>query len=106
MCCRKLCLGVFWALLGVFSGLATGLAAETAPAGKVKVLYMFNGGHDGKGFVALVSSVLEGTDFITEHGSRDMPIWGDAFRAANRDESMVKLKVSNLAVYIESIQQK
>lgn len=53
-----------------------------------------------------VSSVIEGTDFITEHGSRDMPVWGDAFRAVNRDESMVKIKVRNLTAYIESIQQK
>ncbi len=70
MCCRKLCLGVFWALLGVFSGLATGLAAETAPAGKVKVLYMFNGGHDGKGFIALVGKVLEGTGDFTVTNSQ------------------------------------
>jgi mono/diheme cytochrome c family protein len=54
----------------------------------------------------IVSSVIEGTDFITDHGSRDMPIWGDAFRAVNRDESMVKLKVRNLTIYIESTQQK
>ena len=53
-----------------------------------------------------VSSVIEGNDFITEHGSRDMPIWGDAFRAVNRDESMVQIKVRNLTIYIESIQQK
>jgi mono/diheme cytochrome c family protein len=40
-----------------------------------------------------VSSVIEGNDFITDHGSRDMPIWGDAFRIANHDESMVQMKV-------------
>jgi mono/diheme cytochrome c family protein len=53
-----------------------------------------------------VSSVIEGTDFITDHGTRDMPIWGDAFRTANHDESMVKMKVQNLTAYIESFQQK
>ena len=53
-----------------------------------------------------VSSVIEGNDFITEHGSRDMPVWGDAFRAVNRDESIVQIKVRNLTIYIESIQQK
>jgi len=35
-----------------------------------------------------------------------MPIWGDAFRAANRDETLAKLKIRNLTAYIESIQQK
>ena len=53
-----------------------------------------------------VNSVIEGTDFITDHGTRDMPIWGDAFRTTNRDESMVKMKVQNLTTYIESFQQK
>jgi mono/diheme cytochrome c family protein len=52
------------------------------------------------------SGVIEGNDFITDHGSRDMPIWGDAFRTVNRDESMVQMKVHNLTIYIESIQQK
>ncbi len=62
--------------------------------------------YGGKFPRSTVSSVIEGTDFITDHGSRDMPIWGDAFRIENHDESMVKMKVRNLTVYIESIQQK
>jgi len=53
-----------------------------------------------------VSSVIQGNDVVTDHGSRDMPIWGDAFRAVNHDESMVQLKVQNLTRYLESIQQK
>ena len=53
-----------------------------------------------------VSSVIEGNDFITDHGSRDMPIWGDAFHVVNHDEAMVQIKVRNLTIYIESIQQK
>jgi hypothetical protein len=65
MCCRKLVLGVLWAVLGVFGCLALGGAAETAPAGKIKVLYVFNGGHDGKAFVALLGKVLEGTGDFT-----------------------------------------
>lgn len=55
---------------------------------------------------SVVTSVIEGTDFVTDHGTRDMPVWGNAFRLANRDEAMVKLKIHNLTVYIESIQQK
>ena len=65
MCCRKLSLRVLWAVFGVFGCLTAVPAAETAPAGKIKVLYVFNGGHDGKGFLALVGKVLEGTgDFM------------------------------------------
>jgi mono/diheme cytochrome c family protein len=62
--------------------------------------------YGGKFPRSTVSSVIEGTDFITDHGSRDMPIWGDAFRVTNHDESMVKLKIQNLTAYIESFQQK
>lgn len=54
----------------------------------------------------IVSSVIEGTDHVTDHGTREMPMWGDAFRAVNRDENLAKLKVRNLTAYIESIQQK
>jgi len=61
MCFRKLCLGVFLALLAAFACLAAGAGAETTPAGKTKVLYVFNGGHDGKGFIALLGKVLEST---------------------------------------------
>ena len=35
-----------------------------------------------------------------------MPVWGAAFRNLNPDQELEKLKVHNLAVYIESIQQK
>ena len=75
MGCRKLALGVFCAVLGVLGCLAAGLAADTAPAGKIKVLYMFNGGHNGKGFIALMGKVLEGTgDFTltTAQGADDL----------------------------------
>jgi mono/diheme cytochrome c family protein len=60
----------------------------------------------GKFPAQIVSSVIQGNDFITDHGTRDMPMWGDAFRAVNHDETLAKLKVRNLTAYIESIQQK
>jgi type 1 glutamine amidotransferase len=75
MCRRKFSLGIFWAVLAVFGCSAAGLAAETPPAGKIKVLYAFNGGHNGKGFIALLGKVLEGTgDFTltTAQGADDL----------------------------------
>lgn len=60
----------------------------------------------GKFPAQIVSSVIQGNDLITDHGTRDMPVWGDAFRAVNRDETLAKLKVRNLTAYIASIQQK
>lgn len=62
--------------------------------------------YGGKFPAATVTSVIRGNDFITDHGTRGMPIWGDAFRATNHDEAMVQLKIQNLTLYIESIQQK
>ncbi len=62
-CCRFPLL-VLWMLPGVLGCSTAGLAAET-PAGKIKVLYVFNGGHDGKGFIALAGKLLEGTGDFT-----------------------------------------
>ncbi len=61
--------------------------------------------YGGKFPSSLVSSVIWGNDFITDHGTRGMPIWGDAFRAVNHDETMVELKIQNLTIYLGSIQQ-
>jgi len=44
--------------------------------------------------------------FVLAHGTCEMPIWGEAFRGANRDEALVKIKVHNLSLYIESMQEK
>ncbi len=62
--------------------------------------------YGGKFPSSLVSSVIRGNDFITDHGTRGMPIWGDAFRTVNHDETMVELKIQNLTIYLESIQQR
>lgn len=62
--------------------------------------------NSGKFPSAMVESAIQGNRFIPAHGSREMPIWGDAFRSLNRDEALVKIKVHNLALYIESVQEK
>lgn len=62
--------------------------------------------NSGKFPTEIVSSVIEGNDLITDHGTREMPMWGDAFRAMNSDQVMIELKIRNLTAYIESIQQK
>ena len=52
-----------------------------------------------------VSQIIQGDSSVIAHGSRDMPMWGDVFRAMKRDESAVTLRVHNLAVYLESLQK-
>lgn len=51
-----------------------------------------------------VERKILGTDSVLEHGTREMPIWGPAFRAMETDEA-AKLRVHNLVQYIRSIQK-
>ncbi len=52
-----------------------------------------------------VSRIIQGDSSVVAHGSRDMPMWGDVFRSIKRDESVVTLRVHNLARYLESLQK-
>lgn len=43
---------------------------------------------------------------LVSHGTREMPIWGPVFSAFNgADQSVAKLRMSNLISYLKSIQQ-
>ena len=56
--------------------------------------------------VAVFQSI-EGNAAIPAHGSREMPVWGAAFRRmGGSDDAGVKLRMRNLVRYIESIQAK
>lgn len=41
-----------------------------------------------------------------EHGTLSMPVWGRLFRSPNLGEQTARMRINNLANYIESIQQK
>ncbi len=43
---------------------------------------------------------------IVGHGSKEMPVWGTAFRTLDHDEAEVNLRINSLIHYLESIQQK
>ncbi len=49
---------------------------------------------------------IDGRDPVKGHGSRDMPIWGDAFKETEEtdDESVVREKILGLAYYLKSLQ--
>ena len=53
-----------------------------------------------------VRRMIDGRDEAKSHGSRDMPIWGLAFRVVeeSEDEAMVQSKIDRLVHYLESIQ--
>jgi mono/diheme cytochrome c family protein len=47
-----------------------------------------------------------GKSMAGAHGTREMPMWGPAFRAAHSNPDVAKLAVANLVKYLESIQAK
>lgn len=57
---------------------------------------------------AQVGATLSGPRRATPpaHGSSDMPVWGPIFRALDPSDSQAAMRVSNLVLYLESIQVK
>ncbi len=53
-----------------------------------------------------VFQVIKWGGGIVGHGSKEMPVWGTAFRTLDHDEAEVNLRINNLIQYLESIQQK
>jgi mono/diheme cytochrome c family protein len=60
----------------------------------------------GKFPAVRVAGVIEGADVLLSHGSRDMPVWGSVFRSMGDDKLDLRLRVTNLANHVESLQQK
>ncbi len=52
-----------------------------------------------------VTRFIEGSDEVPAHGDRDMPIWGDLFKALHGGRSIVPARVKGLTDYLKSIQQ-
>ena len=42
---------------------------------------------------------------VGAHGSREMPVWGPVFRSIETGDSIWRLRVQNLTLYIRSIQR-
>ncbi|SRR5579885_667459 len=73
------------------------------PAPDLTRIRLVNG---GKFPVEHVKAIIAGDDpNISAHGSREMPVWGHAFRQMEWDQGLGELCIANLAKYLESIQQ-
>jgi len=86
-------------------GKGTGPAAEAlkTPPADLTMLTQKNG---GKFPTNRVVHIMEGADEIRAHGSTDMPLWGPVFHSLTPgNDAIVKLRISNLAKYIESLQK-
>jgi mono/diheme cytochrome c family protein len=54
-----------------------------------------------------VQTIISGEEIATPaHGSREMPIWGPIFGQIAWDQDLGKVRIYNLAKYLESLQQK
>ena len=54
-----------------------------------------------------ISRIIEGSDDLAAHGSRDMPTWGQVFhQMEGSGPATAKLRVANLTGYLKSLQVK
>lgn len=61
-----------------------------------------------------ITAIIDGREFVKVHGPRDMPVWGDWFKAeadtpglrAEERELVVRARIDALVSYIETIQEK
>jgi mono/diheme cytochrome c family protein len=61
--------------------------------------------HKGRFPIEHVERIISGEEgFTTAHGSREMPMWGPIFSQIEWDQDLGRVRVHNLAKYIESIQ--
>ena len=61
----------------------------------------------GKFPLARVQRIISGSENITAgHGTREMPVWGPIFSQVTWDQDLGKMRVYNLAKYLEKIQEK
>ncbi len=53
-----------------------------------------------------VSAMVDGRKRVPGHGSKDMPVWGDAFHVVDEEggEEGVKQKINDLVHFVRSIQ--
>ena len=62
--------------------------------------------HGGAFSAVDLRQIIEGQDKLSAHGSREMPIWGNVFRAFDQDSGIRDLRLKNLISYLESLQVK
>ncbi len=85
-------------------GKGNGPAAEAlkTPPSDLTALSKNNG---GKYPAFKVASAIRGESAVGAHGSKEMPVWGDLFRAiSGGHQTEVDQRVANLVSYVKSLQ--
>ena len=75
------------------------VALKKAPADLTKL----NARNGGKFPETKVKRYIEGLDELPSHGSRDMPMWGELFRALDRNTAQIRIQA--LSDYLKGIQK-
>ena len=75
-------------------------ALRTAPPDLTHI-WMRNG---GKFPMERVRKIISGETELTAHGTREMPLWGPIFAQATWDEDLGRIRIRNLAEYLQKIQ--
>lgn len=53
-----------------------------------------------------VRNYIDGRNPVGAHGSREMPVWGEAFQEISSSPASVTYRIVTLSAYIESLQAK
>ena len=54
-----------------------------------------------------LEGIISGTQpMLKGHGTKEMPVWGPIFSQVTRDQDLGRVRIDNLARYLESIQVK
>lgn len=61
----------------------------------------------GKFPLARINRIISGEEKLPSgHGSRVMPVWGPVFSQVTRDQDLGRVRIDNLARYLQDIQSK
>ncbi len=68
-------------------------------------LTMLSANNRGAFPAANLNRLMDRDPGTAAHGSKEMPVWGDAFRATGESPALAQLRVHNIVAYVRSIQR-
>src|SRR3954452_8984819 len=69
-------------------------------------LTQLSSSHSGKFPANEVAQAITGEANVAAHGSSQMPVWGELFRTSGSDAPEVRLRITNLTRYVETLQSR
>jgi mono/diheme cytochrome c family protein len=87
-------------------GKGTGVMAKSLKT-KVPDLTGLQWRNGGKPILQRVQKIISGEEQLPRgHGTTEMPMWGPIFSRVTRDQDLGRVRIDNLARYIEGLQKK